>query len=401
MSKKTDKQTPELTPLEAAAQMAALAKQIAHHRKLYYQKDAPEISDADYDKLEIHYRKLREQFPQFAPAYDPEKTVGAAPVAGFSKVTHNIPMLSLNNAFTSDDVADFVTRIRRFLQLDDQETLIFTAEPKIDGLSCSLRYENGTLLQAATRGDGTTGENITANARTIKTVPQKLKAPYPAIIEIRGEVYLNRDAFMKLNETREKNGEPPFANPRNAAAGSLRQQDASVSAERPLAFFAYALGESSEPEPASQQDLRKLLKHWGFTLNEPSRLCKGSDDLLAYYNDLGEQRHALPFDIDGVVYKLDRQDWQQRLGFASRAPRWATAHKFAAEQAETLLKGITIQVGRTGALTPVAELEPVTVGGVVVSRATLHNEDEILRKDVRVGDIVRVPTRGRRYSANR
>lgn len=384
----------KLTPLEASAEMAALAKDIAHHDKLYHQKDAPEISDAAYDALRVRYKALRDAFPHLAPADDPELKVGAAPAAGFTKVTHSMPMLSLGNAFTDEDVEDFEARIRKFLQLPEEDKVIWMAEPKVDGLSASLRYEKGVLVLAATRGDGSVGENITANVRTIKNVPQKLIAPYPDSVEVRGEIYMDRDDFLELNKKREAEGEPPFANPRNAAAGSVRQLDPAVTAQRPLSFFAYALGEISANTIPSQTALRASLKSWGFALNEPSRLCHGSGELLAYYHDIEAKRHALPFDIDGVVYKVDRFDWQQRLGFVSRAPRWATAHKFAAEKAETKLKAITIQVGRTGALTPVAELEPVTVGGVVVSRATLHNEDEIKRKDIRVGDIVIIQRAG-------
>ena len=390
----TTKKEAAITPIEAAAEMANLANQIAHHDTLYHQKDAPEISDAAYDKLRNRYRELHDQFPHLAPKNDPEKRVGAAPAAGFSKVTHAIPMLSLNNAFSDEDIEDFVQRIRRFLQLPESTEIAFMAEPKIDGLSASIRYEHGKLVQAATRGDGTVGENITANVRTIKNVPHQLHKPYPNVVEIRGEIYLNRDDFMKLNEKREKEGEALFANPRNAAAGSVRQLDSGITASRPLCFFAYALGEFDGEMPETQQGIRKQIKHWGFDLNEPSRLCESTKELLHYYRDLEAKRHKLSFDIDGVVYKANRLDLQERLGFVSRAPRWAIAHKFAAEQAETKLHKIIIQVGRTGALTPVAELEPVTVGGVVVSRATLHNEDEIARKDVREGDVVRLQRAG-------
>jgi DNA ligase (NAD+) len=393
-SKKKAAPKDDLTPIEAAAVMADLAKQIAHHDVLYHQKDNPEISDADYDALRKRYKALREEFPHLAPKDDPEKRVGAAPAAAFSKVTHGVPMLSLNNAFSDEDVEDFAGRIRRFLQLPENEKLAFVAEPKIDGLSCSLRYEKGKLTVGATRGDGTTGENITANVRTIKNVPQQLNKPYPDVVEVRGEIVLNRDDFMKLNAAREKEGEAVFANPRNAAAGSVRQLDASVTASRPLRFFGYALGEVSEELPETQDAIRKQVKAWGFALSEPAKLCETTGEILAYYREMEAKRHALPFDIDGVVYKLNRLDWQERLGFVSRAPRWAIAHKFAAEQAETLLKKILIQVGRTGTLTPVADLEPVTVGGVVVSRATLHNEDEIKRRDVHEGDIVRLQRAG-------
>jgi DNA ligase (NAD+) len=384
----------ELTPIEAAAEMAKLAGEIRRHDTLYHQKDAPEISDADYDALRTRYKTLHEQFPHLAPKDDPEKKVGAAPAVGFTKVTHALPMLSLGNALADEDVEDFVARIKRFLQLPNDEQLVFMAEPKIDGLSASLRYEKGKLVQAATRGDGMIGENITANAHTIKSIPHQLKGEHPDVVEIRGEIYLTLADFLKLNEAREKDGEALFANPRNAAAGSVRQLDSTITAARPLGFFAYAFGEMSEDKTETQQDIRKQIKSWGFTLNEPARLCKGTTELLAYYHEIEETRHKLAFDIDGVVYKLNRLDWQERLGFVSRAPRWAIAHKFPPRQAETRLNKIIIQVGRTGTLTPVAELEPVTVGGVVVSRATLHNEDEIARKDVREGDVVKLQRAG-------
>ncbi|MFA5040158.1 MAG: NAD-dependent DNA ligase LigA [Bdellovibrionales bacterium] len=387
--------TNQLTDIEAAAELADLARQIARHDVAYHQKDAPEISDADYDKLRIRYKKLAEEFPHLRPANDPEARVGAAPATGFGKVTHAVPMLSLANAFEDEDAKDFVERILKFLHLPDDSMPEFLAEPKIDGLSCSLRYERGMLAIGATRGDGTTGENITANVLTIRDVPKRLQEPFPDVLEIRGEIYMNREDFLKLNAEREKEGEDIFANPRNAAAGSVRQLDSSISASRPLRFFAYALGENKmTADFKTQADIRNALQHWGFQLNEPSRLCKGIGDLLAYYRDIESKRHSLPFDIDGVVYKLNRLDWQERLGFVSRSPRWAIAHKFAPEQAETKLNDIVIQVGRTGALTPVAELEPVTVGGVVVSRATLHNEDEIARKDIRIGDVVRIQRAG-------
>lgn len=394
MTKKTQ-QTPSLTDIEAAAELAHLAREIARHDVAYHQKDAPEISDADYDALRATYRALLAEFPHLRPSNDPESRVGAVPAAGFSKVTHAVPMLSLANAFTDEDVSDFVDRIRRFLQLAPQETLDLVAEPKIDGLSCSLRYEHGALTVAATRGDGTTGENITANVLTIRDVPKKLNGTFPDVLEIRGEIYMNRDDFMRLNKQREAEGEDVFANPRNAAAGSVRQLDSSISAARPLRFFAYAVAETETPLAVNTQaDLRKTIKDWGFQLNEPSRVCSSVADILAFYHEVEDKRYALPFDIDGVVYKTNRFNWQKRLGFVSRSPRWAIAHKFPAEQAETRLNNIVIQVGRTGALTPVAELEPVTVGGVVVSHATLHNEDEIVRKDIRVGDVVRVQRAG-------
>lgn len=384
---------PHLTPLEAAAEMASLAHQIRHHDIQYHQKDLPQISDSEYDALRERYRRLREQYPHLTPDIDPEKQVGAAPLTGFGKVTHSVPMLSLNNAFTEDDVQDFVERIHRFLQAPEN-TGAFMAELKIDGLSASLRYENGALTLAATRGDGLVGENITANVQTIQDIPQTLQAPFPSSIEIRGEIYLNREDFLELNRTREKENESLFANPRNAAAGSVRQLDPSITAARPLRFFAYALGEAKDCRFNSQQEIRSQLKGWGFSLNEPTRLCHGLQEMMAYYHQIEQERYSLPFDIDGVVYKINDIALQDRLGFVSRAPRWAIAHKFAPEKAVTKLHKIVIQVGRTGAMTPVAELEPVTVGGVVVSRATLHNEDEIRRKDIHEGDTVVIQRAG-------
>ncbi len=390
----TPKQPHHLTDIEAAAELADLAHKIRKHDIAYHQKDAPIISDADYDALRAKYKALLAEFPHLRPEDDPESRVGAAPATGFGKVRHAIPMLSLSNAFSDDDIADFVQRICRFLQLPESADPEFLAETKIDGLSASLRFEGGELAIASTRGDGTTGENITANVRTIRDVPRRLRGSFPDILEIRGEIYMNRDDFMTLNETRANQGEDLFANPRNAAAGSVRQLDPSVSASRPLRFFAYALGENSGPEIDTQQEIRAHMKNWGFHLNEPARLCAGAAELLSFYREVEAKRHALAYDIDGVVYKLNRADWRERLGFVSRSPRWAIAHKFPAEQAETKINHILIQVGRTGALTPVAELEPVTVGGVVVSRATLHNEDEIRRKDIRVGDVVRIQRAG-------
>ncbi|MEJ0063077.1 MAG: NAD-dependent DNA ligase LigA [Alphaproteobacteria bacterium] len=388
------KKAETFTPIEAAAELARLADLIAHHDRRYHQMDAPEIPDAEYDKLRADYRALLDQYPQLAPANDPEKRVGAAPVQAFGKVAHRAPMLSLGNAFSAEDIDDFIARIRRFLQWPEDKPLEFIAEPKIDGASSSLRYENGIFIQGATRGDGTTGENVTANLRTIKAIPQKLPPPFPAVLEIRGEVFMRRGDFLQLNAAREKQGEEPFANPRNSAAGSLRQLDSSITASRKLEFFAYALGEISEPVAATQSDMRKKLKSWGFHLNEPSELCETPEALMAYYRKIEALRTDLPFDIDGVVYKVERFDLQERLGFVSRAPRWAIAHKFAAEQAQTRLRAITTQVGRTGVLTPVADLEPVNVGGVMVARATLHNADEIARKDIRVGDLVTVQRAG-------
>ncbi|MDE1147332.1 MAG: NAD-dependent DNA ligase LigA [Azospirillaceae bacterium] len=379
---------------DAQAEHARLAAEIKHHRDLYYQKDAPALSDGDYDALEKRLVALEERFPDLAGADSPTATVGAAPAAGFGKVKHKVAMLSLGNAFADEDVTDFVASIRRFLVLDDDAPLDFVAEPKIDGLSLSIRYENGDLVQAATRGDGAEGEDVTANVRTIRDIPNTLNGPAPAVLEVRGEVYMTRDDFLALNQAQAEKGEKVFANPRNAAAGSLRQLDAGITAGRPLRFFAYTWGELSEPLGATQSESRTRLAALGFTISEPSAQCHTADELLAYYRDIGARRATLPFDIDGVVYKVDRLDLQERLGFRTRTPRWATAHKYPAEQAQTILKAISIQVGRTGALTPVAELEPITVGGVVVSRATLHNEDEIRRKDVRVGDTVIVQRAG-------
>ncbi len=396
MSKKqTKKQTStELTPLEAKAELERLADAIRHHDTLYHQKDAPEISDAEYDAMRMTYKKLAQVFPQFVPAHNPEKTVGAAPLSGFSKVKHRIPMLSLGNAFDSEDVVDFITRVQRFLNLPPEQSIECVAESKIDGLSASLFYENGVFVQGATRGDGEIGEDITQNLKTVASVPKKLSGDFPATVEIRGEVYMERGDFLKMNEKQERDGKAPFANPRNAAAGSLRQLDPSITAARPLKFFAYALGFCETRIADTQIELRCTLKNLGFTLNEPSALCRNADEMLAYHAKISGMRDALPFDLDGVVYKVNSVDLQERLGFVSRSPRWAIAHKFSAQEAETILKNITIQVGRTGALTPVAELEPVTVGGVMVSRATLHNEDEISRKDIRVGDRVMVRRAG-------
>jgi len=384
----------DLTVEQAQAELAALAGEIAHHDRLYHQMDKPEISDADYDALVRRNNAIEARYPELRRADSPSLRVGSAPAAGFKKVRHAVPMLSLGNAFDPEDAREFVARVRRFLGLADDAPVEFVAEPKIDGLSCSLRYEDGRLVLAATRGDGAEGEDVTANVRTIRDVPHQLTAPYPKVLEVRGEIYMNRDDFLAMNRAYAEKGEDLFANPRNAAAGSLRQKDSKITASRPLCFFGYALGEVSEPIADTQWGIRERLKGWGFSLNRPSNLCDGAEALLTHYRKIGEARSSLPFDIDGVVYKVNSLELQQRLGFVSRAPRWAIAHKFPAEQAQTRLKGITIQVGRTGALTPVAELEDITVGGVVVSRATLHNEDEIARKDIRIGDLVTVQRAG-------
>lgn len=395
-----------LRPDQAAVELKRLASEIAEHDRRYHQEDAPSISDADYDALRRRNSAIEERFPALAVEDGPSTQVGAAPASGFGKITHRVPMLSLDNAFNDDDVRDFVGRIRRFLKFDPlQGVLGVTAEPKIDGLSLSLRFENGELVYAATRGDGTTGENVTANARTIKDIPQTLAGEVPAVVEIRGEVYMAHKDFQALNERMDANGGKVFANPRNAAAGSLRQLKSEITASRPLRFFAYAWGEMSAMPAETQFGMVDQLKDWGFQINPLMKRCETVEELLGVYHDIEESRAQLDYDIDGVVYKVDRLDLQERLGFVSRSPRWAIAHKFPAEQAFTVLNDIEIQVGRTGALTPVAKLEPITVGGVVVSNATLHNEDYIkgigqdgepIRegKDLRIGDTVKIQRAG-------
>ncbi|MEZ5852142.1 MAG: NAD-dependent DNA ligase LigA [Hyphomicrobiaceae bacterium] len=380
---------------EARAELARLATIIAHHDSLYYQQDAPEVSDAAYDALRIRNAAIEARFPELVREDSPSRRVGATPAERFGKVRHGVPMLSLGNAFADGDVADFVARVRRFLSLDAGDPLVITAEPKIDGLSISIRYEKGRLVEAATRGDGTEGENVTANVRTIREIPHRLKGDdIPDIIDVRGEIYLGHAEFQRLNAQQQQAGEKVFANPRNAAAGSLRQLDPAITAERPLRFFAYAWGEASSLPAGTQTGVVKAYAKWGLPTNALMRQCRSAEELVAYYRDIGERRAGLGYDIDGVVYKVDDLALQARLGFVSRSPRWAIAHKFPAEQATTRLLAIEIQVGRTGALTPVAKLEPVTVGGVVVSNATLHNEDEIARKDIRVGDTVLVQRAG-------
>jgi DNA ligase (NAD+) len=385
----------DLDMLEAEGELARLAAEIARHDVLYHQKDAPEIADAAYDALKRRNDAIERRFPLLVRPDSPSRRVGAAPAAGVAKVRHDVPMLSLDNAFAPGDVREFIERIRRFLALGAEEALAFSAEPKIDGLSMSLRYEDGAFVRGATRGDGEEGEDVTANLRTLADIPRRLSgAGWPARLEIRGEVYIGREDFARLNAERREAGEPLFANPRNAAAGSVRQLDPEVTARRPLRFFGYAWGAVSQRPWATHGAFLDLLRGWGVPTNPQARRCEGEAELLAFYDDIQARRPKLGYDIDGVVYKLDRIDWQERLGFVSRSPRWAIAHKFPAEQARTRLLGIGIQVGRTGALTPVAELEPVTVGGVVVGRATLHNEDEIARKDLRVGDMVVVQRAG-------
>ena len=383
-----------LSAEEAAGELARLAALIAHHDRLYHQLDKPEISDAEYDALVRRNGAIEARFPALVRADSPSRRVGAAPAAGFRKVAHAVPMLSLGNAFVEEDVAEFATRLRRFLNFADEDELALVAEPKIDGLSCSLRYEGGRLALAATRGDGAEGEDVTRNVLTIKDVPHRLAGGAPAVLEVRGEVYMSRADFLAMNRERSALGGEVFANPRNAAAGSLRQPNPAVTAARPLRFFAYALGEVSADVAATHREMRQRLADWGFSLNEPARTCRDVGELMAYYREIEAGRAELPFDIDGVVYKVDRYDLRERLGATAKGPRWAIAHKFPAEQARTRLLKINVQVGRTGALTPVAELEPVNVGGVMVARATLHNEDEIARKDLRAGDMVVVQRAG-------
>jgi DNA ligase (NAD+) len=400
-------ETPAAAPVaaldvdEGRAELARLGEEIRRHDRLYYAEAAPEISDAEYDALRRRNAEIEARFPELVRPDSPSRRVGAAPAAGFAKVTHTRPMLSLENAFEEGDVRDFFAGIRNFFSRPAdrarvaEDAIEIMAEPKIDGLSLGLRYENGRLVQAATRGDGVTGEDVTANVRTLKSVPDTFAATgWPAIIEIRGEVYLERTGFFALNEERAAAGEPVFANPRNAAAGSLRQLDPSITARRPLKFFAYAWGETSGGFADTHAAALAQFRRWGFSVNERSRLCRGIEEALAYYRDIAADRAALPYDIDGVVYKVNDLVLQERLGMVSRAPRWALAHKFPAEQAQTVLRDILVSVGRQGALTPVAALEPITVGGVVVQRATLHNEDEIARKDVRIGDTVIVQRAG-------
>jgi DNA ligase (NAD+) len=396
----------ELTEKQAKAEHARLEAEIAGHDRRYYQDDAPTVSDAAYDALRQRYAAIEARFPQLRSLTSLTQRVGAAPSGRFAKVRHAVPMLSLDNAFAEDDVVDFVGRIRRFLRLPDDQEIVFSAEPKIDGLSMSLRYEGGELVTGATRGDGAEGEDVTANVKTLKDIPKRLKGKgVPAVCEVRGEVYMTKHAFLALNKRQAESGGQVFANPRNSAAGSLRQKDPSITASRPLGFFAYAWGEMSDMPAATQSGMIKWFERCGFTTNPLTKLCRSVDELIGFHRKIEEQRSHLDYDIDGVVYKVDRLDWQERLGFVSRSPRWAIAHKFPAERALTVLKDIEIQVGRTGAFTPVAKLEPVTVGGVVVQNATLHNEDyikgiggkgEILRegRDIRIGDTVIIQRAG-------
>ncbi len=389
------------TPVDQLSESAAreeldrLAADLARHDTLYHRQDAPEISDADYDALKRRALEIEDRFPDLTSPASPSQVVGPTGSSQFAPVRHGVPMLSLDNAFDTAEVADFVGRIRRFLKLPADAPVAFVAEPKIDGLSASLRYENGVLVTGATRGDGRTGEDVTANLRTIADIPQTLSGKgWPEVIEVRGEVYAPNDAFDAFNAAAEAEGQRIYANPRNFAAGSLRQKDPSVTAKRPLRFFAYAWGEVSAPFEETQAGALEALASWGFKVNARSRRVEDGAGLIALYDDLQTDRATLGYDIDGVVYKVDRLDWQARLGFVARTPRWAIAHKFPAQQATTVLEDIDIQVGRTGSHTPVARLHPVTVGGVVVRNATLHNADEIARLDVRLGDTVTLQRAG-------
>jgi DNA ligase (NAD+) len=397
MPRREKNETPveDLTEKQAKAEHARLAAEIAEHDRRYYQDDAPTVSDAEYDTLRRCYGAIEARFPRLRTGESLTQRVGAAPSARFAKVRHAVPMLSLDNAFAEQDVVDFVGRIRRFLRLADDQEIAFNAEPKIDGLSMSLRYEGGELVTGATRGDGSEGEDVTANVKTLKDIPRRLKGRrVPAVCEVRGEVYMTKAAFLELNRKQAEAGKQLYVNPRNTAAGSLRQLDASITASRPLGFFAYAWGEMSDMPADTQSGMIKWFASCGFKTNPLTKMCRSVEALLEFHRKIEEERATLDYDIDGVVYKVDRLDWQERLGYVSRNPRWAIAHKFPAEKATTVVNDIEIQVGRTGALTPVAKLEPVTVGGVVVQNATLHNEEEIKRLDVRKGDTVVIQRAG-------
>jgi DNA ligase (NAD+) len=392
---KPDADIAALTDAEAKAELARLARDIAYHDERYFKHDDPAISDAEYDALRRRNTAIEEAFPGLVRPDSPSRRVGVGPAEKFGKVRHRVPMLSLGNAFAPQDIEDFVARIRRFLKLAEDAPLQFTAEPKIDGLSISLRYEAGRLVEAATRGDGYEGENVTRNVETIRDIPRRVKSSdMPEVFEVRGEIYMTHKDFAALNAEQARQGDRVFANPRNAAAGSLRQLDPAITAARPLHFFAYAWGEASALPGDSQWDLLQAMRRWGFPVNAQTLLCDSTAALIDQYREIELERARLGYDIDGVVYKVNRLDYQARLGFVSRSPRWAIAHKFPAEQATTVLEGIELQVGRTGALTPVARLKPVTVGGVVVANATLHNEDEIARKDIRIGDTVMIQRAG-------
>src|SRR3989440_3023286 len=396
----------DLTKAQAKVEHKRLALEIENHNKLYYQEDAPRISDAEYDALRQRFDAIEARFPEFVTSESPSQKVGAAPSGRFKKVRHALPMLSLDNAFAEQDVLEFAGRIRRFLRLGDDDKIDFSAEPKIDGLSMSLRYEGGELITAATRGDGAVGEDVTANIRTLEDVPQKLKGRnVPEVCEVRGEVYMTKHAFLALNERQKAAGDTVFANPRNSAAGSLRQKDPGITASRPLGFFAYSWGQMSDMPENTQSGMIKWFERCGFKTNPLTRLCHSVEQLLAFHREIETQRSHLDYDIDGVVYKIDRIDWQDRLGFVSRTPRWAIAHKFPAERAMTVLRDIEIQVGRTGSFTPVGKLEPVGVGRRIVQNVTLHNEDYIrgigghgaqhrAGRDIRIGDTVVIQRAG-------
>jgi len=395
-----------LTKAQAKVEHKRLTLELERHDKAYYQEDAPKISDAEYDALRKRFNAIEARFPEFVTSESPSQKIGAAPSGRFRKVRHAVPMLSLDNAFAEADVVDFVGRIRRFLKLSEDDNIDFSAEPKIDGLSMSLRYEAGELVTAATRGDGAEGEDVTANIRTLEDVPKKLRGRnVPEVCEVRGEVYMTKQAFLKLNERQKAEGGTIFANPRNSAAGSLRQKDPAITASRPLGFFAYAWGQMSDMPEATQSGMIGWFERCGFKTNPLTKICHSVEQLIAFHREIEEQRAKLDYDIDGVVYKVDRLDWQERLGFVSRTPRWAIAHKFPAERATTVLRDIEIQVGRTGSFTPVGKLEPVGVGGVIVQNVTLHNEDYIrgiggdgeqLRegRDIRIGDTVVIQRAG-------
>src|SRR4030088_2272066 len=403
---KTPPDPATLTKAQAKGEHKRLALELESHDRAYYQEDAPKISDAGYDALRRRFNAIEARFPEFVTSSSPSQKIGAQPSGRFAKVRHAVPMLSLDNAFAEQDVVDFVGRIRRFLKLGDDDSIDFSAEPKIDGLSMSLRYEGGELVTAATRGDGAVGEDVTANIRTLEDVPKKLKGRnVPEICEVRGEVYMTKQACLALNERQKASGDTIFANPRNSAAGSLRQEDPAITASRPLGFFAYSWAQMSQMRADSQSGMIKWFERCGFKTNPLTELCTSVDELLAFHREIETQRSHLDYDIDGVVYKVDRIDWQERLGFVSRTPRWAIAHKFPAERAMTVLRDIEIQVGRTGSFTPVGKLEPVGVGGVIVQNVTLHNEDYIrgiggdgeqLRegREIMIGDTVIVQRAG-------
>ena len=383
-----------LSPIEARIEHARLTEELSKHDQRYYQEDAPIISDAQYDALRRRYEALEKLFPELVTDQSLTQKVGSKPSEKFAKIKHSIPMLSLGNVFTDDDVSDFVARVRRFLGQAESQQICFTAEPKIDGLSCSLRYERGMFISAATRGDGFEGEDVTANIKTLKEIPLHLTGAPPEVLEVRGEVYMTHEDFQALNLRQQSQSKALFANPRNAAAGSLRQLDAKITATRPLHFFAYAWGAVNQMPAATQAGVLEAFKSYSLPVNPLTRLCCTLEEMLDHFQFIESQRATLGYDIDGVVYKVDSIELQTRLGFVSRAPRWAVAHKFPAEQATTIVRDIEIQVGRTGALTPVARLAPVTVGGVIVSNATLHNEEEISRKDIRIGDTVVIQRAG-------